>query len=325
MQRFRHILTATLLAIAATTFPSLPLAESAGAASTTDPALRSTYIETLEVNLVVLHVAVLDKRGEAVTGLSPKDFKVTEDGLARAISVFGSSMDQPVRIAFLLDVSGSMALLDRLERAKSTIRRFADSLMPHDEIALLIFADGDVTVKLPFTSDRASLRSVLDPIQPYGKTALKNALAKAPELLAATSPGRKALVILTDGADNASTLTTLEAIYSAREAAVPIFAIGMCDLPLDLKTEVRPPSGGRTLFEILEEFSHGTGGEFFPVFDSAEIDAAVQRMEEQIRGQYIIGYDPGPTSTNPGFHRIEVRTHNAKHQVLSRPGYVTVR
>lgn len=292
------------------------------AAEEPDPLLRG-YVERVEVNFVMLHVTILDRKGEPVMGLKPHDFRVAEDDEPRKIAVFGSSLDQPVRVAFLLDVSGSMALLNRLERAKDAVRQFAASLLPEDEVALLIFADGQVIVKLGFTADREELGRTLAGIHPYGKTALRNALAEAPTLLSAAASGRKALVILTDGADNASTVSTSQAIHAARDAAVPIFAVGMADMPLELRLERRPADGGPTLFETLTDFTRGTGGEFFPVFSPEEILAAATRIGERLRGQYTLGYRPGKVSDQPGFHKISVTTANPRHMVLTRQGYYT--
>ena len=283
----------------------------------------ASYVERVEVSLVVLHVTVLDQRGEPVPGLGPRDFLIREDGLPRKVSVFGSSADQPVRVAFLLDVSGSMELLGKIDRAKEAIRLFAGTLLPEDEVALLIFADGQVVVKLGFTSDRGALHRVLDGIEAYGRTALHDALAEAPFLLSATEPGRKALVIVTDGVDNASIVTNAEAIQIARSAPVPIFAIGLADLPLELRTEARPAGGPRSLFETLTEFTDGTGGEMVIAFGPKEIQAAVDRLGQRLRGQYIVGYAPAPSGDLPGFHRIEVRTKDRHHRILARKGYNT--
>jgi VWFA-related protein len=287
------------------------------------PSPSSGYVEKVDVSLVVLHVTVLDPRGEPVRDLAPRDFLIREDGVPRKVSVFGSSADQPVRVAFLLDVSGSMALLEKLERAKEAIRLFARSLLPEDEVALLIFADGQVVVKLGFTSDQDALLRGLNGIEAYGRTALRNALAEAPFLLSATEPGRKALVIVTDGVDNASTVTNDEAIQIARRAPVPIFAIGLADLPLDLRIEPRRTGGERSVFETLTEFADGTGGEMMTVFGPKEIQAAVDLLNQRLRGQYIVGYAPGPSGDIPGFHRIDVTTRNKHHRIFTRKGYLT--
>jgi len=283
----------------------------------------SGYVENVEVSLVVLHVTVLDRRGEPVSGLAPRDFLIREDGVPRKVSVFGFSADQPVRVAFLLDVSGSMELLGKIDRAKEAIRLFAGSLLPGDEVALLIFADGQVVVKLGFTSDREALRMALSGIEAYGRTALRDALAEAPFLLSATEPGRKALVIVTDGVDNASTITNAEAIEMARRAPVPIFAIGLSDQPLELRPDPPPTGGARSLFETLTEFTDGTGGEMMIAFGPKEIQAAVDRLDQRLRGQYILGYAPGPSGDLPGFHRIDVTTRDKHHRTLTRKGYLT--
>jgi VWFA-related protein len=281
----------------------------------------SAYVETLEVRLVLLQATVLDRRGEIISGLGPGEFRLNEDGVPQKISVFGTSQDQPLQVAFLLDVSGSMALREKLERAKTAIRRFVEGLQPADQVALLIFADGDVVVKKGFTPDRGRFFQALDPLEAYGKTALRDALAYAPSILAGAAPGRKALVLVTDGVDNASVMSVFEAIQMARKVPVPIYAIGMSDLPVRMRREIRPEEGGRSFFEVLMEFGSQTGGGLIPVFSEEEMDDAVSLVAERLRGQYLIGYRPVSDTAKPGFRRIRLVTTDDRHRVITREGY----
>jgi Ca-activated chloride channel homolog len=288
-------------------------------------ALDPRFHDQLEVRLVMLHATVLNRRGETVRGLGPADFRLEEDGVRQEITVFGSDDDQPLKVAFLLDVSGSMALGGKLDRARDAIHRCVESLRPDDEVALLIFADGDVVVRKGFSTDRAPFLESLDGIVAYGRTALHSALAKAPTLLAEAAPGRKALVLLTDGIDNASTISAAESLQLARRVPVPIYAVGIHDLPeayMERPDDRRGP-GTRTIFDVLRELAEGTGGDLVPAYAPEDIEAAVSRIEERLRAQYVIGYKPSRPPA-PGFRRVALVAVNRRYEVQTRKGYVVI-
>ncbi len=293
----------------------------AGRAESGAGPLQGLHFEEVRVRLVLLHATVLNRRGHTVGGLGPGDFLVTENGVRQEISVFGTASDQPLKIAFLLDVSGSMSVGGKLARAREAIRSFVSALRPEDQAALLIFADGDVVVALGFTTDRHRFLRVLDQQEAWGKTALRDALAYAPHLLAEARPGRKALVLVTDGVDNASEMSAWEAVRTARQVQVPIYALGLTGLPLDHRERQPAQEEGRSFFDVMQEFARETGGDLFPVFDAAEVAAAVAQVQEQLRGQYVLGYNPDGVAETPGFHRVEVRTASSRYRVKTRTGY----
>jgi VWFA-related protein len=279
------------------------------------------FVEHVEVSLVLLHATVLDKRGETVLGLEPADFVLEEGGQVREIALFGNSLDQPVKIAFLLDVSGSMALREKLVEAKKAIRGFVEALQPADEVALMTFADGGVVVQKGFSRVRGPFFEKLDALEPYGRTALRDALAYATSLVAEAKPKRAALILVTDGIDNASTMGNWESIWAARRVQVPIYAIGLTDLPGEVRAHRRPESGGRSFFEVLREFGEETGGALFPVFRPEEIGSAVDRIAERLRGQYLIGYKPGLEGDAERFRRIDLATTDDDYRVFTRRGF----
>lgn len=292
---------------------------------TEEQILEGRYVERVEVGLVLLQATVLTRRGEIVSGLGPSDFILTDEGEPRTITAFGTANDQPLKVAFLLDVSGSMAIRGKLERAKEAIHRFVDALTPLDKIALLIFADDKVVVRKGFTFNRWDFFRSLDSLEAYGQTALRDALARAPTILQGSSPGRKALVLISDGVDNASRMTVMESIQAARDVPVPIYAIGLSDLPGEMRREVRPAEGGRSFFEVLMEFGRQTGGALIPVFEPEELDAAVALVQERLRGQYLIGFEPSKDSTGEGYRRISLRSRGRGHRIITRQGYYPAR
>ncbi|MFQ5669136.1 MAG: VWA domain-containing protein [Acidobacteriota bacterium] len=313
--------------VAGLSLAALPAAQQPWAAPATGPvpleaaAGGRVFREDVQVRFVVLHATVLNRKGKTVLGLGPDDFHVTEDGVPQEISVFGSSENQPAKIAFLLDVSGSMSLRKKLEQARRAIERFVTTLEPNDQMALLIFADGDVVIVQGFTADRRLFVKVLEEQKAYGKTALRDALAYAPSLLAGNTSGRKALVVITDGIDNASRLTSSEIIRMARQVQVPIYTLGISGLPLRFRRASSGPKGSSTLFDQMREFSRETGGDLWPVFESADFDAVFSSIRGRLAGQYIIGYRPPPHAGVSGFRRVELRTSQRSNQVFTRRGY----
>jgi len=309
---------AVVTAVAALAAGPVCLAE----APATDPLLQG-YVETVNVQLVLLHATVLNKKGEVITDLSPKDFDLREDGVEQEISVFGTSHDQSVKVAFLLDVSGSMGLHDRLGDAKAAIKSFVGALQPGDQIALMSFADSGVNVEVGFTTNRFDFFQKLSTLQPYGQTALRDALARASSLMAEAAGSRAALVLVSDGAENASRMTKSEAISLARQVQVPIYAIGFTRLPGHLRRGLGLSPEERAFAAIIQEFTGETGGEHLQVFGPDETARAVALVEERLRGQYLIGYRPKDGAGAPGFRSIDLRTARASLKVLTRKGYVS--
>jgi VWFA-related protein len=316
-----RILTPSAMLLAALAV-ALPLSAAQGSeeAPSGDPG-RAGFVEHVEVSLVLLHATVLDKRGETVLGLEPADFVLEEGGRLREIALFGNSLDQPVKIAFLLDVSGSMSLRGKLVEAKRAIRGFVDALQPADEVALMTFADGGVVVQKGFSRRRLPFFEKLDALEPYGRTALRDALAYATSLVAEAKPMRAALILVTDGIDNASTMGNWESIWAARRVQIPIYTIGLTDLPGEVRAHPRPADGGRSFFEVLQEFGQETGGALFPVFKPEEIGSAVGRVAERLRGQYLIGYKPETEGDAGRFRRIDLATTDDDYRVFTRRGY----
>jgi len=277
--------------------------------------------QEVKVRLVLLQATVTNPRGESVRDLDPGDFQIREEGISQEITVFGRASDHPLEIAFLLDISGSMGIQGKLDRARAAIHQFVEALRPEDRTALLVFADGDVVVRVPFTTDRPAFLQTLEGEQAWGRTALRDALAYASGVLADARPGRKALVLVTDGVDNASQITDKDALRLAREVRVPIYALGLTGLPGKLRRRASRSGEGKTFLELLAEVSRETGGVAFPVFDISDVEAAVSRVQDRLRTQYVLGYNPAPEVEEAGYRRIQVVAAGGRFQVHTRSGY----
>ena len=285
--------------------------------SATDP-LLSGYVEVEKVRIVLLPTKVEDRRGRIIAGLTADDFKLLEDYIPQKIQFVSAESDAPVSVAFLLDVSGSMRVSGKLEAAKEAIRYFVESLRPHDRFALIAFADEQVAWITEFTSDRQRFLDRLAVQTGYGQTALNDAVAAAPGLVQAGADGRKAIVLITDGVDNASRTNLDRAIELARRASVPIYTVGFSSLPrelLPLKQELA------TNFSVLTRFSSETGGSLFAVHDPDELKEAVVRIDQELRLQYLIGYTPSRALWNGAYRKIQLETRKGRYQVRTRNGY----
>jgi Ca-activated chloride channel family protein len=276
------------------------------------------------VNAVTLAVTVQDRSGRYVGDLTQRDFSINENDKTMAITYFQHSFEAPLSLTVLLDVSGSMALLDRLRECREALRLLAaDLLSPRDEISLLLFADGEVEVAVPFSTDKSTFLKVLDEAEAYGQTALNDAVAVSPEFADKGRNEKRALLLLTDGVENDSLISPDRALEIARRLDVPIFTIGY-KIPLSerilRKYKRSKDLTGTGIIETLNKFSEATGGRTFFPTASGELQTAVRAIHKEFGHQYILGYTSYQDSLDE-YRKITVVTSNKKYRVRTRKGY----
>jgi Ca-activated chloride channel family protein len=278
--------------------------------------LQHTEVET--VRLVLLPVNVENRRGRRVRGLTRDDFRIWEDHVRQDIEYFSVEAQEPLAIAFLLDVSGSMRQLGKLDAAKEAIRYFVESLRPRDRFGLVCFADEQVAWVTEFTSDRGRFLERLDVQEGYGQTALNDAVAETPRLVFNDDiEKKKAIVLITDGVDNVSRLSAEEAVGAAQRVNVPIYTIGFSSIPKSLL------GTGEIAYnlEVIRRFSAQTGGHLYVVRDPDELKEAAAKVEEELRYQYLIGYYPTRKLWDGTYRSVELETRNPRLVVRTRKGY----
>lgn len=276
------------------------------------------------VTAITIAVTVQDTDGRLVNNLSEKDFTVYENGKKRTITYFKQSYFAPLGLTVLLDVSGSMAVLNKLEEAKVALREMATSILSaRDQLSLLIFADGQVEVAAPFSKDRDAFLKVLDGLQPYGQTALNDAVAVSPEFANRVQNEKRALLLITDGIENDSQLTPDQALEIARRVDVPIYTIGY-KIPLeDEQLKMLKKGQGLTAAGIaatLERFSRATGGRAWFLNRPEEMLDVMRDIKKEQTHQYIIGYT-SDKEAGADYRLIRVTTSNYKYKVRTRQGY----
>jgi len=286
--------------------------------ATVERLLRLQDEQEVAVRLVLLPTSVEDKRGRLVTGLKATDFTLTDESVPQKIKYFSVESSEPVAIAFVLDVSGSMRQSGKLEAAKEAVRFFVDQLRPQDRFALICFADEQVSWVTEFTSDRERFLERLMVQEGYGQTALNDAVAEIPKLVDEKERGRKAIVLITDGVDNASRLTVEQSVVTARKVEVPIFTVGFSTLPWEDRKKAKDMGFN---LAVLQLFADETGGALFVVQDPDELKEAVSRISTELRHQYLIGYSPGLARWDGKFRSVQLVAGNGRYVVRTRKGY----
>lgn len=273
------------------------------------------YVLRANVEEVVLNATVLEGT-RIVQDLKQDNFHVFEDGVKQTIISFQHT-DLPVSIALVVDNSGSMS------RKRPAVNKSALDLIeasnPQDEAFVVNFSD-EAYIDQDFTSDVNKLRDGLSHIESRGGTALYDAVvASADKLAADAHRPKQVLILITDGEDNASTLTLEQTIRRVQQLSGPeIYSIGLLFGDEMTRAEVRH---ARRALELL---STETGGVAYFPKSMEQVDDIAAEVARDIRSQYTIGYHSTKPSTVPGFRRILVTAEAkgmGKLTVRTRTGY----
>jgi len=235
-----------------------------------------------ESELVVLHVAVKDRKGAYVGGLEQEAFRVSENKLPQAISFF-HTQDAPVTVGLLIDSSGSMRPHRDIVVAASLA--FTKAMNPADEFFVLGFNESihaPLPPSAPFTHHEPTLRVALfQAIKAIGQTAIYSAVNTGLDYVRKGGFERQVLVVVSDGGDNASTVTRSDVLANAQASNAVIYTIALVD-PMD--TEADPG--------FLSQLSDLTGGISFRPKNPSSVEEILQRVARDIRSTYTLGYVP---------------------------------
>lgn len=271
------------------------------------------------VDRVTLSVSVRTSRGRPVTTLKAENFTVLASGRPRTIADFRVE-PTPVSLGFLVDFSGSMGVAARRSAARENVDHLLQALTPGSDRAGLFVFDKHLHELQPLLPAPGNILAQLDRVErPFGVTSLFDAVAEAGRLLAEGSGTRRAVVALTDGADNASTLTAAQVSGIASSIDVPVYVIVVVspfdrdgNRPLDtlgIDALVRGPLGN---------LARWTGGDIYVSLGPQQAARTAREIVTELRQQYLIAFEP---DTRPGWHPIEVRTDNSDLLVRARSGY----
>jgi Ca-activated chloride channel family protein len=271
------------------------------------------------VDLVRVSAIVHDRKGRLVADLSSRDFEVLDNGQPRTIAEFHRDWSS-VSLALLFDVSGSMeANIVHAREAASHVLSWLDD--PTDESAVFTFDTGLEEV-MPFTSGRKTLPESMDRVVPFGATSLHDAIAQAARRAGEREGRHRAVVVFTDGNDNASRLTPAQASAVAAGIDVPVYIVGVVP-SIDNPEADTFAAGGRSVFAgPLGELADWTGGRVFVVSTPAARSAAARQIVDELRHEYLVAFE---SSGTPGWHPLVVRARNRDLVVRARSGYLAGR
>jgi Ca-activated chloride channel family protein len=279
---------------------------------TTQPVFKSA------IDVVSITAVVRDRKGRIVRDLTREDFLLFDSGRPRQIVDVNADATAPIRLALLLDVSGSMQVSSNLEEARQAgtqVLSWMDSTK--DETALFSF-DTRLKEMQPFTTDVGKVQRALYQTQPFGKTSLYDAIAETAERVADRATRRSAVLVLTDGIDTGSRRTVAEVSGLASSIDVPVYLIVVVS-PLDHPgTEKAVEDSGVVPLGNLGDLARWTGGELFVVSSPAHASMAARALLADLRHQYLIAFE---SAAEPGWHPLEVRTRKENLLVRARSGY----
>jgi Ca-activated chloride channel family protein len=292
------------------------LAAAALAQSQTQPPL--TFGTGIEI--INLTVTVTDSEGRLISGIDRDAFAVYEDGVKQELALFNRDR-LPLSVVLLMDESASME--DKAVAAKAAAKRFVATLVAEDRARVVGF-NNRIDVLQDFTGDKEALNAGIDRLRPSGATALHNAFyisIKDLQKEKQSGPGarRQAIILLSDGENTASIVTDEQVIALARSAEISIYSIRL--------TADYEGDKGRAAFSqathLLSVLARETGGQAFFPAQIQELDSVYDRIAEEMRTQYSLGYVPTNQRRDGRYRRIVVRVPDRDNVLLRyKLGYV---
>lgn len=311
--RYGHSAGKRLLVLALLLVFTATLALSKAFAKTDSTAAQDQTKIAVSSSLVLLPVNVTDSRGAFVAGLKQENFHVFEEGQPRNLTVF-DDRDTPVSVGLIVDHSRSMGA--KLAGVVEAVNSFAHSSNRQDEMFVVDFNDG-VSIELmrgkAFSNDPKELEEALNAVSARGRTALYDAVSEGLRHLQYSRLDKKALIIISDGGDNASHLKYSQVLEQARQSQAVIYSIAL----LGSDNEEENPN-------LLKRLCKDTGGvAYFPTKSEsvATVSAAIAR---DLREQYMLGYPPQNVNHTDTFRKVEVKVTapgQGRLHVRTRPGY----
>ncbi|HZY58197.1 MAG TPA: VWA domain-containing protein [Candidatus Binataceae bacterium] len=264
-------------------------------------------------------VTVTNRSGVHITDLTKDDFRVYEDGQQRPVQFFRKDMNVPVSLGIIVDTSGSME--PKIPQARAAIAEFVRGLNSRDDVFLFAFSDKPFLLQ-PFTTNHSAVMSRLALLHAYGRTALYDVILDGLIMVARGRYDKKALLVVTDGMDTASSSSLDQVVAQARRQGVLVYSIGIGDpnvggsgFALAFGPLLLGPGGDleRVDARTLQTLSTETGAKTFiirEVGDGELLRQATASISEELRQQYTVGFtSPDPSRGGYRSLKVDVPTH----------------
>ncbi len=285
--------------------------------------------DSTKVFEVRLPVTVTQKK-ELITGLTRGDFLVFEDGVQQEVTFFSDEKtNPPVFVGVLMDTSPSTA--GKLGFSKEAAANFLYTVVQlrKDKGAFMTF-DHEVNLRQDFTDKLDLLQRAVDKVKKTGsQTALYDAIWQFTDEKLRSVPGRRVIVVITDGDDTFSRAELRDAIDIAQRTETTIFGIstkaGFLGTVPGVEAGQVKDKGDKFLTQLCEE----TGGEAFFTGDMLELERAFKKISDELRGQYLITYRPANQNLDGRVRKVEVRFANrdktSKYKIRTKTSYRAIR
>ena len=269
------------------------------------------------VDMVRIAAVVRDHKGRFVQDLTSRDFEVLDEGRSRRIADLQHDITG-VSVAVLFDVSGSMeGHMPNAREAATHVLSWLDA--SRDEAAIFTF-DTRLDERTPFTTGLKALPNSMGQVVPFGATSLNDAIAETARRVGEREGRRRAVVVLTDGADTASRLSSSDAAKAASEIDVPVYIFGIVPSIDNPSEDTATTSVERSAFiGPLADLAAWTGGHVFVASTPGQRSIAARQIIDELRHQYLIAFE---SSGKPGWHPLVVRARNKDLTVRARSGYI---
>ena len=269
------------------------------------------------VDVVNVTVAVHDERGRLVTDLAEQDFQLFQDGRQQNIRVFARAFEPgrdellALDLGLLMDTSQSMVQNLKLSRLAAT--RFLDAV-PRARELITVFFDEDIRISRYDSENQQGLVERIQEVTGGRNTCLYDAIAVYLSRIQG-SAGRKVLVLFTDGEDSHSDLTQMEVNKLVRASPVTIYSIAFS--PDGVATSQRAAKSR----QVLEHLADLTGGSVFAPGTYKDLPDIYEKIIDELKGQYVIGFVPDKPSSDGRYHKLKVNVARPGVNVRHRPGY----
>jgi len=273
----------------------------------------------VKTDLVTLTLTVTDLYGRYVSGLTKKAFSVFDNNEEQDITFFSDS-DAPVSVGILFDVSGSMSG-EKIQKARKALERFIATSHPSDEYFLIAF-NSRAQLLMDRTRDGSAVLQKLTLVQPGQNTALYDAVYLGIDKVTRGAHQKRALIIISDGQDNASRYNFGEVRRLMKESDVVTYAVGIIS-DSDAGSMI-----GMQGQAFLDELSSVSGGKAFYPQSDVEMDEIFERIALELRHQYSIGYTPKDFQPDGKWRKVKVKVKPPRGlprlSVRNRDGYYAI-
>jgi Ca-activated chloride channel family protein len=262
--------------------------------------------EVADVASVLLEASVQDKRGRFVRNIDGSAFSVFENGVKQSLDLVSQEV---VGATFALLVDSSASMSRRMDFVQRTAATLAGYMTARDRMLIAPFAKEIRAVTGP-TRDRATIVEAVRAIQPEGGTAILDSLSKLPGILA-SSEGRRAVILITDGYDEHSSTSFAEALTAVKSSGATVYVVGIGGVAgISIKGE-----------RLLRQLAVETGGRFFFPSRDSELAEVHDVLTQDVQNRYLISFTPQDQKPDGTWRALTVATTDPEHVVRTRPGY----